>query len=123
MKKILVILTVSLMLGGCGVNLSQYNNVKSIPPDLSKKTEEELIKEKAISLAKEEYDRQKNEKVDFSKGPCLTNNLMDDWVADIAHTPREIIDNNSENQCKAYRNGEAHHFVELDPQGVLIRAE
>ena len=37
------------------------------------------------------------------------------WVADIAHDPREDIDDEPENQCQRYREGEASHFVELTP--------
>jgi hypothetical protein len=44
-------------------------------------------------------------------------------VADIAHEPRQPVDDEPANQCARFRNGEAHHFVELDPDGALIRAE
>jgi hypothetical protein len=44
-------------------------------------------------------------------------------VADIAHDPRQAIDDAPENQCQRYRSGEAHHFVELAPDGQLIRAQ
>jgi hypothetical protein len=27
------------------------------------------------------------------------------------------------NQCRRFRTGQAHHFVELDPRGGLIRAQ
>jgi hypothetical protein len=43
--------------------------------------------------------------------------------ADIAHYPRLAIDDDPANQCAAYRDGTTHHFVELDPEGNLIRAE
>ena len=48
---------------------------------------------------------------------------MPDWVADIAHDPRGDVDDEPENQCRRYRDGEASHFVELTPEGELIRAE
>ena len=44
------------------------------------------------------------------------------WVADIAHDPRLPVDDEAENQCEAYRNGTADHFVELDPDGDYIRS-
>jgi hypothetical protein len=60
---------------------------------------------------------------DLSAGPCLSNNLIPDWVADIAHNPRQAVDDLPANQCSAYREGQAHHFVELDLDGNLIRAQ
>jgi hypothetical protein len=44
-------------------------------------------------------------------------------VADIAHDPRLPLDDDPANQCQRYRNGEAHHFVELDENGQLIKAQ
>jgi hypothetical protein len=32
------------------------------------------------------------------------------------------VDDEPENQCEAYREGEAGHFVELDPEGNFIRS-
>lgn len=80
-------------------------------------------KEVAIKKAKEAYALQKKAGVDFSDGPCLSNNLMKDWVADIAHNPRTSVDNQPQNQCSAYREGRAEHYVELDPDGNYIGAQ
>jgi hypothetical protein len=60
---------------------------------------------------------------DKSDGPCLTDELYPDWVCDIAHSPREDVDNLPENQCDKYKEGVAHHFVEVTPDCVLIRAQ
>ena len=57
----------------------------------------------------------------MSNGPCLSNELMPDWVADIAHDPRLPVDNLPENQCSAFRDGKAEHFVELDVNGEVIK--
>jgi len=53
---------------------------------------------------------------DFSSGPCIGNPLIEypDFVCDIAHNPRQEIDNQPENQCSFFREGKAKHFVELD---------
>ena len=65
----------------------------------------------------------KDTNIDLSKGPCLLNPIPNtDWVCDVAHNPRQAIDNLPENQCSAYRSGKAHHFVEVDTQCKLIRA-
>ncbi len=64
--------------------------------------------------------------VDLSKGPCLSNQVDTDWVCDVAHSPRQDVDNLPENQCSAWRDaqarGETMHFVEVDPECTLIRA-
>ncbi|MFA5134199.1 MAG: hypothetical protein WC505_00210 [Patescibacteria group bacterium] len=76
----------------------------------------------AIAKAKEIWRVQFSLGEDLSDGPCLSNNLIEDWVADIAHNPRKAVDDLPENQCSAYRDGTARHFVELDPEGNVIRA-
>lgn len=77
----------------------------------------------AIAAALEVYAQRKAEGVDFSNGPCIAEEIIDDWSVDIAHDPRQDIDNQPENQCQFYRDGKTHHFVELTPEGELIRAK
>ena len=76
----------------------------------------------ATAQAKFLYRQRREEGQDFTKGSCLSNALMPDWVADIAHNPRLPVDDLPENQCPAYLEGRADHFVELDPEGNLILA-
>lgn len=57
---------------------------------------------------------------DLNLGPCLSNKIINDWVCDVAHNPRETIDNKKENQCSAFSTGQAHHFVEVDGNCNLI---
>ncbi len=70
--------------------------------------------DKCIELCKKQTN--------LERGPCLSNNIEHGWVCDVAHNPREEIDNFPENQCEAFRNGTAKHFVELDTECNLIRA-
>ncbi len=58
---------------------------------------------------------------DLSSGPCLAENLLQDWVCDVAHNPRQRIDDEPSNQCTSYREGKSHHFVEVDEDCNLIR--
>jgi hypothetical protein len=74
-----------------------------------------------VAEAKQAYADAKARGVDMSLGPCL-GVVATDWVADVAHDPRRPVDDDPANQCAAYRNGTAHHFVELDPNGELIRS-
>lgn len=76
----------------------------------------------AVNQAKHIYVEMKAKGMNFSQGPCLTNALMLGWVLDIVHNPRLPIDDLPENQCPAFQEGKAKHFVELDTEGNLIRA-
>ncbi|VVB57254.1 Uncharacterised protein [uncultured archaeon] len=55
-------------------------------------------------------------------GPCLLNPILaaPQWVCDVAHEPRQAVDDLPENQCSAYRRNSTH-FVELRPDCSLIR--
>ena len=75
----------------------------------------------AIAAAIALYTVRAKEKMDMSKGPCLTNDLVPGWVVDIVHVPREAVDDLPTNQCQAYLEGRAYHFVELDSNGNLVR--
>ena len=79
--------------------------------------------ETAINQANHLFTLKKKSREDLSTGPCLSNALMPDWVVDIVHSPRQPIDDLPENQCPSYREGRASHFVELDTDGNLIRAQ
>jgi hypothetical protein len=105
---IVAIASVALVAPGCGGD------------DVS---EEE--QDRAIGAAKQAYEEAVAEGEDLDVGPCIAEELpgMPDWVADIAHDPRDDIDDEPENQCQRYRDGAASHFVELTPEGELIRAE
>lgn len=78
------------------------------------KSKEELAKQKCIQLC-EEQNR------NLSAGPCLSNNITDNWVCDVAHSPRKPVDNQPENQCPAF-GATAEHFVEVDPNCNFIKA-
>ena len=80
---------------------------------------------KATDAARRAYERARARGVDLSSGPCIADPIpgMPSWVADVAHDPRRPIDDEPENQCAAYRSGKADHFVELDPDGEVIRVE
>ncbi len=63
----------------------------------------------------------KEQTMDLTSGPCIGNPIKDDWVCDIAHSPKIALDNLPENQCSAYRSKEATHFIELDENCELIK--
>jgi hypothetical protein len=77
----------------------------------------------AVKKAREIYKNREGIGTDFSSGPCLSNDLLPDWVVDIAHNPRQKLDDLPENQCQAFIEGRAKHFVELDLEGEVIRVK
>jgi len=81
--------------------------------------------DQAVAAAMDAYQEAQAKGVDLSSGPCIAEQLpgLDEWVADVAHDPREDVDDQADNQCRRYRDGDASHFVELTPEGALIRAE
>lgn len=72
-----------------------------------------------LAKARLRYNQAIFQKQDLSSGPCL-GKIADDWVLDVAHLPRQDVDNDPANQCAEYRSGKAHHFVEVTPQGEII---
>ena len=87
------------------------------PMDYVPKAESEV----AINQAKHLYKQKRETGEDLSNGPCLSNDLMPDWVVDIVHNPRTTDDDLPENQCPSLAEGRAKHFVELDLDGNLVR--
>ena len=106
----LLALLVAVLLAGCG----GYGGAMSTADQ-----------DRAVREAMQVFDDAKASGVDLSAGPCIAEQLrgLPDWVADIAHDPRQPVDDEAANQCDRFRAGEAHHFVELDPSGKLIRAQ
>ena len=76
-----------------------------------------------IIKAKDIFDKKTAEGLLMDKSPCLSNELANGWVLDIAHDPREPIDNLPENQCLDFREGRAKHFIELSPKGKVIQVK
>ena len=85
----------------------------------SKSNEKEIAIQKCIEECKNAMIRG----VDLSNGPCLLESIagLNDWVCDVAHSPRQPVDNLPENQCSSFREGRAKHFVEVDTACNLIR--
>lgn len=84
---------------------------------LKNQAEEDL----AIVKAQELCNVKLAEGEDLSNGPCISEDLMSGWVADIAHDPRQEVDDDPANQCQNYGEGKASHFVELDLNCKLIK--
>lgn len=94
----------------------------SSPDENSQEATAPAVADDVLKNALNLYIQKKTEGTDFSKGPCL-GKAADDWVVDIAHNPRQAVDDKAGNQCADYVEGRAHHFVELDPDGKLIKTQ
>lgn len=82
----------------------------------------DLARAECIQLCQNAFNRGQ----DLSRGPCLSDDNpgwdINDWACDVAHSPRQEMDNDPANQCREYREGRAGHFVELDPECNPIKA-
>jgi len=76
---------------------------------------DQLARQECIMLCKE-----KQQELDLSRGPCLSGSIIDDWVCDVAHDPREAVDDDPANQCPEFGDT-ASHFVEVSPECNFIR--
>jgi outer membrane PBP1 activator LpoA protein len=123
-KTVIIIILILIFIAGL-VYFGYYKNQRPLnnlsttntPSPTDQLTESDI----AIQKAKAIFQELKSKGVDFSNGPCIAEDLMPNWVADVAHNPRQPIDNLPQNQCQNFRNGKAKHFVELDPNGNIIK--
>jgi hypothetical protein len=79
----------------------------------------------AVAKAKAAFRKAQARGENLSAGPCIAEQLpgLVDWAVDVAHDPRQAVDDEPAHQCQSYRDGRTHHFVELTPQGQPIRAQ
>lgn len=75
-----------------------------------------------LLLARVKYNEATAKKMDLSAGPCL-GKISDGWVLDIAHLPRQPVDDLPVNQCFDFLSGKVHHFVEMSPTGEVIHVQ
>lgn len=58
--------------------------------------------------------------VNLSSGPCLSNNVSQDYVCDVAHNPRIAVDDAAANQCSEFGKS-VNRFIEVTPDCKFIR--
>lgn len=112
MRYLAILLVATVLVSGCA----------AAPPTVGPATLTEQARDGCIAACQDAM----TEGRDLSNGPCLSNEIAPGWVCDVAHSPREPVDNLPENQCsawrEAYQRGEILHFVEVDPDCNFIRA-
>jgi len=121
MKKVLVFVTIAttFTLSGCApvVRFSDYVTGK-VQVEQKKQAERTVAQFKCQELCQQTLS---NDGQDFPSGPCLSNEIVTDWACDVAHSPRQPIDDDPRNGCSSFREGKTHHFIEVDGNCNLIR--
>lgn len=122
-RKIIYMLLSLLVLAGCQKVIKPLTNVVDyttgkVQAEQKKQADKTLAIMKCQELCQSGLSTSDES---FGTGPCLSNEIIPDWVCDIAHSPRQAVDNEPANQCSAFREGGAHHFVELDGNCNLIK--
>ena len=126
---IAVVLVVSIFwIAGCKKQISnQANDVVDAVTGVGAvkmklKADADIAKAKCVTLCRSKL-------IDLAEGivagsPCIGNPIsgMPDWVCDVAHNPRQKIDDLPENQCSSFRTGRARHFIEVDSNCGFIRS-
>ena len=134
MKKIIFLISLAIIISaGCAKNTSDNTRQEKGTADqiidattgigAVEKTAEavsEVAKVNCIQLCKNYLIND----TELSNGPCIGNPMAQtlDWVCDVAHNPRQAVDNKQENQCSAFREGKAKHFIEVDENCGFIKS-
>ncbi|MBU1131024.1 hypothetical protein KJ840_02730 [Patescibacteria group bacterium] len=120
---LILLIIVGVLAAGCA-NQQEAEKKPLNVSNLNMALEYQIALQKAVEI----YQRAVADGVDLSAGPCLANDLHGNpdysetmWVLDIAHYPREEVDDLPENQCSAYREGRARNFIEFNTEGQLIK--
>ncbi len=122
---VLFMLAGAMVFIGCGeqANEATQKTVDTLTGIDKVETGQQATKDLAVAQCQALWQQRFALGEDLSSGPCLADVITTDWSCDVVHSPRIAIDDLSANQCSAYRNGETHHFVELDTSGKLIKAQ
>ncbi len=121
----LVIVAGAVVFVGCGerANQATQQTVDTLTGIDKVQTGQRAEKDLAVAQCQTLWQQKFSVGEDLSSGPCLADVITTDWSCDVAHSPRTAVDDQSANQCAAYKRGETHHFVELDTSGKLINAQ
>ena len=95
---------------------SASSNANALPPQGEGAAFE--ASRQCVGLCETEKAKGRN----LSAGPCLSNQITPDWVCDVAHDPRQDVDNLEQNTCPAF-GVTAQHFVEVDENCRVIFTE
>ncbi len=112
-------LVLIILISGCTQAQNMKKDIENFETPFISENENPL--ESPTTLCINLCNEKKDAKVDLSNGPCLSDKIAEKWVCDVSHDPRQDLDNAVENQCPAFNNGTAKHFVEVDENCDLLR--
>jgi hypothetical protein len=126
MRIIAILLIIVLLLTACKtgqviVEKNQTGDSNVIVENQTHPGKLKTVQETAIENCLELCLRQKQKNISLENGPCLSEEIITDWVCDVAHNPRIDLDNKPENQCSSFRDKKTHHFVEADVNCQFIK--
>lgn len=79
----------------------------------------ESLKQECIQACENALEQGRN----LTNGPCLLDPMENEnWVCDVAHEPRQLVDDKPENQCSSYGKT-AKYFIEVTPNCEYIPRE
>ena len=113
----------SIFIIGVGCKKDVEQSVNGLTGLESVRIEQQVEKDLAVAKAQNLFKQKMAAGEDLSSGPCLAEEIIPDWSADLLHDPREEADDLEENQCRFYYEGKTHHYVELDMNGNLINVK
>lgn len=90
----------------------EHGNPKATPSEVA-------AQQAAIQQAQAMFATADLNKQDLSNGPCLGQ--AEEYAVDVAHQPRQSVDDEEANQCPDYLSGKLIHFIELDQKGEVIK--
>ena len=124
--KIVAVFVVLLSAATIALFFLRNNQQQIVQPQIIQASTQPVTESKVGDLALKNalnlYASAKASNRDLTSGPCL-GLVAPDWVLDIVHHPRQSQDEKSQNQCPELASGQAHHFIELDENGQLIRMQ
>jgi len=123
-KRALLSIAVGLLLAGCASPIKPLTSAsQTIEQTVNAEQQKQADKTQALVKCQQLcQDTLSSDGVDFEVGPCLSNEIAPDWVCDVVHEPRQAVDNLTANQCEAFRQGRANHFVEVDGNCNVVQA-
>ncbi|MFA5022049.1 MAG: hypothetical protein WC508_03155 [Patescibacteria group bacterium] len=125
LKRIVVLIISSLILSGCqnAVTKPIQDTADYVSGKVQIEQKKQADKTLAIMQCQELcQNRLSTDGKDFDRGPCLSEEIIPGWACDVAHSPRQSIDNEAANQCQSFGQGKVSHFVEVDGNCNVIKS-
>jgi hypothetical protein len=114
-RNLIILVLAATVLVGCQVIQPLVNVSETVSGTVEAEKQKQIFRTQAIVKCQELCQQLLTTDGEiFDRGLCLSNSIAPDWVCDMVHVPRQPLDDEAENQCPAFRNGSAHHFVEID---------